>query len=132
MVIDPNGGFYDLGFPIGDQFQKSTWSTSNVCVAWHEYGEDVAWYVCDGSTGWFRCNPTPAPESGQTWAPFATIAGGVKAIQSIETTPGVKKLLLGAPVSGPILNRDITVNADNGTSYSAFFTIGSLVLAQPG
>jgi len=132
MVIDPNGGYYDLGFPIGDQFKKSNWNTSTIYVTWHEYGEDVAWYVCDGSTGWFRCNPTPAPESGQTWAPFATIVGGVTAIRSIEVSPGVRKLLIGQTGTSAILARDLTTNADNGTAYSAFFTIGSLVLAQPG
>jgi hypothetical protein len=132
MAIDPNGGYYDLGFPIGDQFIKSNWNAANVYLAWHEYGEDVALYVCDGSTGWFRGNPTPSPESGQTWSPFATIVGGVKAIASIETTPGVKKMLVGPTGSGPILARDLTTNADNSTAYKAFFTIGSLVLAQPG
>jgi len=132
MTVDPNGGFWDLGFPIGDQFTKSNWNPANVYLTWHENGEDVALFVCDGSTGWFRGNPTPSPESGQTWSPFATIVGGVKAIASIETTPGIKKLLLGSPSSGPILARDLTTYADNGTAYTAFFTIGSLVLAQPG
>jgi hypothetical protein len=132
MAIDPNGGFYDLGFAIGDQFQKSNWVSSDVYLTWHEYGEDVALFVADGATGWFRGNPTPAPESGQTWSPFASIVGGVNAVKSIETTPGVKKLLLGPTSSGPILMRDLTTNADNSTAYGAFFTIGNIVLAQPG
>jgi len=132
MAIDPNGGYSDLGFPIGDQFQQSNWNSSNVYLAWHEYGEDVSLFVCDGQTGWFRCNPTPSPESGQTWSPFATITGGVKAIQSIEVSPGVRKLLMGSVTTGPILNRDLTTNADNGTAYPAWFSIGSLVFAQPG
>ena len=132
MSVDPNGGFYDLGFPIGDQFTKSNWSPATAYLTWHESGEDVALYVADGSTGWFRGNPTPSPESGQTWSPFSTIQGGVKAINSIEVLPGTKKLLLGSPTSGPILARDLTTYADNGVTYSAFFSIGSLVLAQPG
>jgi hypothetical protein len=132
MAIDPNGGFYDLGFPIGDQFRLSNWHSANVYMAWHEYGEDVALFVADGATGWFRGNPTPSPESGQTWSPFASIVGGVLAVNSIETTPGVKNLLLGPITSGPILKRDLTTNADNGTSYLANFTIGNIVVAQPG
>lgn len=132
MAIDPNGGYYDLGFPVGDQFTKNNWNSANVYLTWHEYGEDVALYVADGASTWLRCNPTPAPESGQTWAPVATIVGGMKAVASIEVSPGVRKLLLGPTTSGPILARDLTTNADNGTAYPAFFTIGSLVLAQPG
>jgi hypothetical protein len=132
MAIDPNGGFYDLGFPIGDQFRKSNWNSANVYLTWHEYGEDVALFVADGATGWFRGNPTPAPESGQTWSPFATIVGGVQAVESIETSPGVIQLLMGPTSSGPILMRDLTTNADNGSSYLANFTIGNIVVAQPG
>ena len=132
MVVDPNGGFWDLGFPIGDQFTKSNWSPASAYLTWHESGEDVALYVADGSTGWFRGNPTPSPESGQTWSPFVTIVNGVKAIASIEVLPGTKKLLLGSPTSGPILARDLTTFADNSSTYTAFFTVGSLVLAQPG
>jgi hypothetical protein len=132
MTINPNGGFYDFGFPIGDQFRASNWNSADVYLTWYEYGEDIALFVADGSTGWFRGNPTPAPESGQTWSPFATIAGGVKALASIETSPGTTNLLLGSTGSGPILKRDITTNADNGTAYLANFTVGSIVLAQPG
>lgn len=132
MVLDPSSGFSDLGFPIGDQFKSSQWDASQVYLTWHEYGEDVGLYVADGLTGWFRCNPTPAPETGVTWSPFAAIQGGVKTVQSIEVSPGVKKLLLGFPVTGPILNRDLTVWSDNSAPYEAFFVIGSIVLAQPG
>src|SRR6185312_9211405 len=73
MVLDPSSGFSDLGFPIGDQFKSSQWDASQVYLSWHEYGEDVGLLVCDGLTGWFRCNPTPAPETGVTWSPFAAI-----------------------------------------------------------
>src|SRR5712691_5701724 len=105
----------------------------HVYVTWHVSGsQDKAWFVSDGATGWFRLNPTAAPESGLTWSPFATIVGGCKAVQSIEVAPGVHKLLLGPTGSGQILKRDLTVNTDNGTSYSAFGVMGSIVLAQPG
>lgn len=132
MAIDPNGGYYDLGFPVGNQFTQGNWNAANVYLTWHEYGEDVALYVADGASTWLRCNPTPAPESGQTWAPVATIVGGMKAVTSIEVSPGVRKLLLGPTSSGKILARDLTTNQDNTKNYTAFFTIGSLVLAQPG
>lgn len=66
------------------------------------------------------------------WSPFAAITGGCKAVQSVEVTPGVHKLLVGPTGTGSILQRDYTVSTDNGTAYAAHGTIGSLVLAQPG
>jgi hypothetical protein len=56
----------------------------------------------------------------------------VKAIASIEIAPGRKRLLLGPAANGPILMRDATVSADNGTAYAATAIIGSVVMAQPG
>ena len=97
-----------MGFSIGNLISANTWSPTAVYVTWHAAGEDAAWFLSDGSTGWYRVTPTPSPEQGITWSPFATIIGGVKAVQSIEVSPGVHKLLLGPVTSGPLLNRDIT------------------------
>ena len=128
----PGVGTSRIAFQIEDKLQSL--SASSACLAWHTNGPDQALYVCDGSTGWYRGILTPAPESsGTTWAPFSVIAGGVECIKSIETQPGLKHLLLGAgEAGGPILYRDTTTNSDNGTLYTANFTIGSLVLAQSG
>jgi hypothetical protein len=133
ISLDPSSGISQIGFPIGDQFVLSNWSPANAYVTWHVSGStDHALYVSDGQTGWFRMTPTAAPESGLTWSPFATITGGCKAVQSVEVAPGVHKLLIGPTASGPILQRDLTTYTDNGTAYAAAFTIGSIVLAQPG
>lgn len=135
LLLDPNSGFSEAGFPIGNLFEMPNWTPQNVYVTWHVSGSrDKAWYVSDGSTGWFRLNPTAAPESGLTWSPFASIVGGCKAVQSIEVSPGVHKLLVGpvGPTASPLLNRDLNVFSDNGVSYTAFFTVGSVVLAHPG
>lgn len=133
ISLDPSSGIGQVGFPIGDQFEKSNWNPSNVYVTWHVSGsQDQALYVSDGATGWFRLTPTASPETGLTWSPFASITLGLKAVQSIETAPGVHRLLVGPSGTGPILRRDLTVNTDGGLPYLANFTIGSLVLAQPG
>lgn len=130
VSFDPSSGVSEIGFPIGDQI---TWNPGNTYLTWHVSGSaDKAIFVGDGATGWFRCNPTSAPESGLSWSPKATIAGGIKAIQSIEVTPGVKRMLVAPANGGPILQRDLTVFTDNGTPYVAHATIGSIVLAQPG
>jgi hypothetical protein len=133
VSLDPSSGLSQIGFPIGDQFILSNWSPANAYVTWHVSGStDHALYVSDGQTGWFRMTPTASPESGLTWSPFATITGGCKAVQSIEVSPGVHNLLIGPASTGEILKRDLTTYADNGTPYPATFTIGSIVLAQPG
>jgi hypothetical protein len=133
ISLDPSSGVSQIGFPIGDQFQLSNWSASTAYVTWHVSGsEDHALYVGDGASGWFRMNPTPAPEAGLTWNPFATIVGGAGAIRSVETSPGVHQLLIGPATTGAILARNLNLWTDNGTAYTANFTIGSIVLAQPG
>ena len=139
LILNPAAGVDSAGFPLGDQFRLNngqpgqSWNPANVYVAWHVQGEDQAWYVSDGVNGWFRMMSTPAPETGgYTWSPFAQIVSGVKALQSIEVTPGNPQLLLGPVGAGNILQRDLTTNADNGVGYPANAVLGSCVLAQPG
>ena len=138
VILDPSNGVSYAGFPIGDQFRLNngtpgqSWNPNNVYVAWHVQGEDAAWYVADGTNGWYRLMSTPAPETGYTWSPFATIVGGVQAVQSIEVSPGIHQLLLGPTMTGPISKRDLSVFSDDGTPYPAYAVIGSAVLTQPG
>lgn len=139
LIIDPSSGISSAGFPLGDQFRLNdgqpgqSWNPSSVYVAWHVNGEDQAWYVADGANGWYRMMATPAPENGGfTWSPFAKIVTGVKALQSIEVTPGNHQLLLGPVGTGQLLQRDLTTNLDGGVAYPANAVLGSSVLAQPG
>jgi hypothetical protein len=146
ILFNPSAGLDYIGFNIGDQFRKNngtpgqSWNTQNVYVAWHINGEDQAWYVADGINGWYRVIATPAPEQGNvTWSPFAALAGSAGAIASVETAPGVHNLLIGQTTStANILARDLDATTDNGSqggngsTYSAYGVIGSIVLAQPG
>jgi hypothetical protein len=133
MSLDPNNGLTEVGFPVSDQFIKSPWSPSTAYATWHVGGtRDQALFVADGVGDWFRMCATPAPETGLTWSPKATIATGFKCVQSVETAPGVHQLLIGPSATGPILFRDWTTYADSEVAYPAYFTIGSLVLAHPG
>jgi hypothetical protein len=138
VILNPENGISSASLPIGDQFRLTNgnpgqnWNPANVYVAWHVEGEDQAWYVGDGATGWYKLMDTPAPESGNTWSPYSIITGGAGAIQSVEVTPGVHRLLVGPTGTGSITQRDLTVYSDSGTSYPAYATIGSVVLAQPG
>jgi hypothetical protein len=133
VSMDPGAGEVEVGFPIGDQFD-SLYTAPNTYCAWHQGSSaDTALYVADGATGWFRMAPVAAPESGNVWSPQAVFAAGIKAIASIEISPGVKRLILGPSADGhPILMRDKSVHSDNAANYQAFAIVGSIVMAQPG
>jgi hypothetical protein len=144
-AISPSLSLSRSGFPLGDQFANlpssgisdTIWNASNVYVAVHQNGVDNGIYIADGSTGWYRVNPYQTPGGYQgpepVWSPYANITNGCKMVQSVETAPGIKKLLVG-PATGcnEILCRDLRVFTDNGVQYDAQFTIGSIMLVHPG
>lgn len=137
ISLDPSSGVQDMGFPIGDQL--AGFNSANVYVTYHSAtSNDVALYVGDGSTGWFRCNPNQAPDgaiTGPVWSPKASIVGGCGALVGMETAPGVHQLMMGGTSSNEsVLVRDSSYSTftDNGSAYEANFTVGSIVLAQPG
>jgi hypothetical protein len=136
ITIDPSGGFTRIGHPIGDKLVA--YDPSLAYVTYHSYGDrEHALFVANGSSEWYRCDPNPTPDSqltGPIWSPKAVIAAGFKAVMSIETSPGVKQLLIGPPAAGYILARDsnFTVFADNASTYDSYLTMGNIVLAHPG
>jgi hypothetical protein len=139
LILDPSNGTTYAGLPIGDQLLMNngnpgqSWNPATAYVAWHVQGMDQGWYLCDGVNGWYKLIPTPSPEGpGYTWSPFATITGGAGAVQSVEITPGVHRLLVAPVGTGYILQRNLNVWTDNGTPYPANATVGSAVLTQPG
>jgi hypothetical protein len=130
ISLDPGAGVTEVGFAIGDQFEN-TFDPSSARLTWHEQSSsDSALYVGDGATGWFRMSATAAPETGFTWSPRAIVTGGCRAIMS--TRAG---LLIGPGIGGGnILVRDKNVRTDGAalSTYVWNYTIGSIVLAQPG
>jgi hypothetical protein len=135
-TLDINSGVSQIGYPIG--VDLSTFNPANVYVTYHRSGsQDDAVFVADGSTGWYRGNPHLAPDGGvggaPVWSPKANIVGGCKAVQSIETEEGIFQLLVGSVLPNqPVLVRDLNTFQDNFQSYPAHFTMGGIVLAQPG
>jgi hypothetical protein len=131
FIAANSSGAQEIGFAIGDTLQ-ATFNPANVYVASLIAGTtDKAVFIADGTSNWYRCNWNQPPEGGPAWSPKAFIVGGATAVVSVETSPGVHNLLIGQS-DGTVLMRDLTVFADNGVSYSAFASIGSIVLAQPG
>jgi hypothetical protein len=115
--FDPQSGYTEVGFPIGDQFQKMTtagfnfqiFTAASTFLSWHvQSSGETAMYVADGGVGWFRMSALMPPESGLVWSPYAAIGGGTSAVQSVETAPGVFDLLIGPPsgTTKAILKRD--------------------------
>lgn len=134
-TLSPALALSNSGFPLGEQF--AAFNATEVRVAVLQSGVDSCIFVSDGTTGWYRVNPRQIPggPSGlePVWSPFAAITNGCQMVQSVETTPGIKKLLVGSALAGQkILKRDLTVFTDNGTSYPANFVMGSITLAHPG
>ena len=148
LIISPNSGSVEVGYPIGDTLQK-TFAPNNVFFVRHVDGsEDNAVFLADGSTGWYRLNPNQqgASMSGEqtpVWSPkadFTASIGGISAIASIETSAGVIQLLVGLPPlstsgipqAGPVLVRDLNTFSDDGVPYQWTATIGSILLTTPG
>ena len=138
LTISPNTGLAISSIPIADQLvlkngtPGQNWNPSNVYVAHHVSGQDMGWFVADGATGWFRLISTPAPEKSSTcWSPFATIQGGVRAIKSVETSPGVHKLLLGPSSATPttITNIALTSNVLTVTCTNGYVSGQTIQLA---
>ena len=142
-VFTPALNVVNGGFPLGDQFANipnsgvsdTIWNPASVYVTVHQNGIDNCIMVADGSTGWYRQNPHQAGGIlGQdiVWSPYAKITNGCHLVQSVETTPGIKQLLVGPTGPGEILTRNLTTFTDNGTQYDANFVMGSITLAHPG
>lgn len=142
--FNPQGGYTELGFPIGDQFKKVTtggisaslYDPATTLLSWNQESTDeTGMYVADGAVGWFRMGIVNPPESGFCWNPRAAIAGGTSAVQSVETTAGNCQLLIGpASGTGPILCRDDsgTVYTDNTVTYPAWDIKGVNLLCSTG
>jgi hypothetical protein len=144
-LISPSLAMTWAGFPVGDQLANlprsgvsdTIWNPATVYVAVHQNSIDNCVFLADGSTGWYRLNPhqVPGVASGPEpiWSPFAAIVGGAQMVQSVELTPGIKKLVVGSPLPAkPLLIRNLSVFTDNGQPYDAQFTMGAIMLANPG
>jgi hypothetical protein len=134
-TLSPALALSNSGFPLGEQF--AAWDGTKVRVAVLQSGIDSCIFVADGTTGWYRVNPRQIPGGPQglepVWSPFAAITNGCHMVQSVETIPGIKKLLVGSALANQkILKRDLSVFTDNGASYPANFVMGSITLAHPG
>lgn len=137
LMFSLSSGIFEIGFVIGNVIEENINPLTSYLCRHIKGSQDNAFYLGDGATGWYRLNPnqygaSTMGEQTPIWSPKATVTGGCNAIASIETSPGVKTLLVGSTGGGSVLYRNLNSFSDNGTSYTWFATIGSIVLALPG
>lgn len=134
LSFDMSSGLNELGFPVENRL--SGWDPKAVSVAYHTTGLDRGVFVCDGTSTWLRCTPQQPPDftyTGPVWSPPGVMAsGGVSLMKSLETSDGNRQLLCAAGDSVGYRDSQFQVFTDFGTAYSAYFTIGSIILANPG
>jgi hypothetical protein len=145
-IMTPSLQINNAGFAIGDQFANqprsgvsdTIWDPSKVYVASHQNGTDNAIFVADGSTGWYRLNSNQIGGATITsfapvWSPYATIANGCQMVQSVETSPGIKTLLVGGTGQNQMVSeRSLTTFTDNDVPYEANCVMGVITLASSG
>lgn len=147
--FNPQSGYTEIGFPIGDQFLKVTtggisaalYDPATAYLSWNiQNTYETAMYVADGAVGWFRMSAVSPPESGLLWSPRRAILGGTSAVQAVQTGPKMRQLLIAPPAGtpGPILCRDATqtvwtdLPAGIATGYPAWDAKGVNVLCSTG
>jgi hypothetical protein len=125
QLFQVDSGLEEIGQPIRAKLQA--FNPANVYLTLHRSGEDEGLFVCDGSANIYRYSI-----AFSCWSPVASPASGVRAIGSIETSAAVWTLMAGrTSASGHILARTPGTFLDDGSSYTGFFTVGSIVVAPP-
>jgi hypothetical protein len=116
----------EIGFAIGDQL-LTNFDPANVYLTIHRAGSDSGLFVSNGSDTVYRYNIAK-----DAWSPKATYSS-VKAVKSIAVADGDYRLLLGkATGSSYIFYRDLTSWQDDSSNFSAYATVGTLVIAPLG
>lgn len=133
FVFTSRGQLFQIGSDLQEiglsiRSKLAAMSPSSVSIAIHRNGSDEGLFVSDGSTNVFRYSMT-----FNSWSPARQPTQGAGVIGSIETSIGTWTLLLGGTVGGKyIWGRNTTSWTDEGGSYSAYATVGSIIIGPPG
>lgn len=121
-------GQTEIGYPIADLLANTFTPTASY-LAVHRNGPDEGLFISDGSANVMRYSIAKS-----IWCPLATVVGGISAIGSVQTQPGIHQLLAGTGVgSQSPLSRNTGAFTDGASStYTAFATIGSIILSPMG
>lgn len=114
----------EIGFNVADLL-ASVFDPATTYVVLHRSGEDIGVFLSDGSTNLLRYDINHG-----AWGSLSNPVGGVGAIGSVVFAPGNQQLF--ATLGQTIAARSLTTFADLGSAYPAFFTVGSLQVANGG
>lgn len=103
----------------------TNFAASSSYIAVHRAGQDQGLFISDGTSKILRYNM-----NAQAWDVIGTAANGIGPLASVDTAIGTRRLLSTA--GGYIVFRDVNTFSDAGTTYSAFATVGSLVMSPAG
>jgi hypothetical protein len=123
FAISP-AGKNELGFNVAPTL-SANFNPSSSYLAIHRNGQDQGLFISDGSSKILRYNM-----NSESWDTLASPVNGFGPIASIDTALGTRSLVSVA--SNFIVARDTSTFADSGSAYSAFATVGSVVLSEPG
>ncbi len=117
-------GQNELGFDVAGTL-ASNFDPSSSYLAIHRQGQDQGVFLSNGSTKVIRYNL-----NAESWDPLATPSAGIGPMASIDTALGTRTLVSTA--NGFIVGRDTATFSDSGSAYSAYATIGSILLSDLG
>jgi hypothetical protein len=116
----------EIGFAIGDRL-LSGFDPANVYLTIHRSGSDSGLFISDGSTTVYRYNIAK-----DAWS-VPAVYSSVKCVKSVAVAAGDYRLLFGkATASSYIFYRDLTNWQDDSSTFAAYATIGTLVVAPLG
>ena len=133
------GNQNEIGFSIAPLLSNGQSTSFATAAAWdpalsylavHRNGDDIGTFLSNARGSIVRF--------GTRFGNWSTIyqpntGAGTGPVSSVETTPGVFTLLLGAHIAGDyIYQRDLTAFTDNGNAFQANAVIGSIVCAEMG
>ncbi len=126
MIHIGPGGITEIGFPIGPQLSAFDPAQARV-VVWRDGTEESAVYVSNATTDIYKLSLVLS-----AWMPVYRPVPGAKMISNGGSVKDAHHEFFLANTGGFVLKRDASVFTDDGAQYSAFFTVGSLVVAPPG
>lgn len=131
QLFEVSDSLDEIGFGIGDKLLAS-FPPASCYLALHRSGNDAGLFISNGTDSIYRYSLGLAADP-KPWSPVAQPVNGCRAIASIETSTATYTLLLGrAAGTSYILGRDLTTQQDDSTSYDAYSTVGTLIVAPPG
>ena len=123
LSISANGK-NEFGFNVAPTL-AANFTAGGSYIAVHRAGQDQGVFLSDGSAKQIRFNM-----NAEAWDPIGTPVNGIGPLASIDTAIGTRRLLSAA--GGFVLFRDTTTFSDAGSAYSAYATVGSVVLSEGG